>query len=354
MPKRHKFLHVVGARPNFMKAAPVIQALNTFSENVVLHTGQHTDAKMSDVVMEQLGLKPDVTLPHGNVQEMKINILKQFAEYDPEAVFVYGDVHSTLAGALAANHDGRKLYHVEAGLRSGDNSMPEEINRIVVDELSDVLFVTEKAGLENLQREVFGDLSAIHFVGNTMIDSLQRVWKTIPAKDKPRRKYVLMTLHRPSNVDDRENLRKVLETVDAIGTTVVFPVHPRTKKLLDLADYKNIEFVEPMDYVNFVTHMGHAEAVITDSGGVQEETTWLRVPCFTLRKNTERPCTIEVGTNTLVTDLKELLPAVRAALADGYKSESAIPEKWDGKAGERIAQAVKAEYSLLSAAQAGV
>jgi UDP-N-acetylglucosamine 2-epimerase (non-hydrolysing) len=333
-----------------MKAAPVIQALGAFSDNFVIHTGQHTDSKMSEIVMAQLGLKPHVMLPHGNVQEMKSNILKQFAEHDPEAVFVYGDVHSTLAGALAAHRDGRKLYHVESGLRSGDNGMPEEINRIVVDELSDVLFVTEQAGLDNLHREGFTDSSGIHFVGNTMIDSLKKVWESIPKKSTKQDKYILMTLHRPSNVDNGENLRKVLETVDAIGTTVIFPVHPRTKRLLGATNYKHIEFAEPMDYVNFVTAMAHAEAVVTDSGGVQEETTWLKVPCFTFRKNTERPCTISVGTNRLITNLDDLLPA----LSNGLEREAAIPEKWDGKAAERIAQIVNSEYSNLSAAEAGV
>jgi UDP-N-acetylglucosamine 2-epimerase (non-hydrolysing) len=338
-----------------MKAAPVIEALNKFSDNVVIHTGQHTDANMSDAVMSQLGLKADVTLSHGNVQQMKKNILQQLDLHEVHGVFVYGDVHSTLAGALAAHCSGHKLYHVESGLRSGDNSMPEEINRIVVDELSDVLFVTEPAAMANLEKEgLITPGTVTHFVGNTMIDSLKKIVEALPARNAQQNEgdYILMTLHRPSNVDDHESLKRILDAVESIGTKVIFPVHPRTRALLPKTGYRQINFIEPLLYSAFVSYMHHAKAVITDSGGVQEETTWLNVPCFTLRKNTERPCTIEVGTNMLITNLDLLGQSVKKVIAEGVRKSARIPEKCDGRAAERIAEIVKSEYIPIALAQA--
>jgi len=351
-------LHVVGARPNFMKVAPVLRALATRSgiQQTLVHTGQHYDANMSDVFFEQLGMPaPDVNLEvgSGSHAQQTAQIMSKFElvvlERKPDFVVVYGDVNSTVAAALVCAKLMVRVAHVEAGLRSYDRTMPEEINRIVTDRLADLLFTPSTDGDENLIREGV-DQGRIHFVGNVMIDTLIRMLpaarKCIPAELPDR--YALVTLHRPANVDDLDWLSSMLQTLGDIGEgmAVLFPVHPRTRQRLaeaklDRVNGDRLRLMEPLPYLDFLALQTRATVVITDSGGIQEETTFLGVPCLTVRENTERPVTISAGTNVLV----GRSPArIRAAVADvlaGNWVKGRVPELWDGHAAERIAAIIE-------------
>jgi UDP-N-acetylglucosamine 2-epimerase (non-hydrolysing) len=360
--------HVVGARPNFMKAAPVIRALRRVhnTRQLLVHTGQHYDANMSDVFFQQLDMpSPDVNLQvgSGSHAQQTAQIMSRFEtvllEHSPELVVVYGDVNSTVAATLVCSKLGIRVAHVEAGLRSFDRTMPEEINRLVTDQLADLLFVPSEDGRENLLREGIAP-DKIHLVGNVMIDTLQRMLpeavERIPSNLPAR--YVLVTLHRPSNVDDPIWLKSVLDALQSVAkdTPVLFPVHPRTRERLERAglDAKGMQFLEPMPYMEFLALQTKAFAVITDSGGIQEETTFLGIPCFTLRENTERPVTITLGTNTLVgRDLPSLQLHLDCLLA-GERKPWTIPPLWDGFASDRIADVISASIAPDHPLQASV
>jgi len=356
-----KILHVAGARPNFMKVAPVLRALESRgTENVLVHTGQHYDPNMSAAFFADLGLpEPDVHLEAGSgrhaVQTARImeRIEPVLLEHRPDLTVVVGDVNSTIAVALVCAKLLLPVAHVEAGLRSFDRTMPEEVNRVLTDQISDVLFTTSPEAEENLAREGL-PAERIRFVGNPMIDSLERHLHHARASDVLQRldleagKYVLVTLHRPANVDDAESLRRVLEALAEVArdTTVVFPIHPRTRANVSAHGLDDllirVRCVEPIGYIDFLRTMADAAAVLTDSGGIQEETTILGVPCLTFRDNTERPITVEMGTNRLIgTDPAAIAPSVREAITSD-RSEPQRPPLWDGKAGERIADEIVA------------
>lgn len=351
-----KVLHVVGARPNFMKIAPVYEGLKKYAniKQIILHTGQHFDYNMSDVFFEELGLpKPDINLEvnGGSVlNQIGNGILKMekvLLDLKPDLVCIYGDINATAFTSICASKMGIKIAHIEAGLRSFDKEMPEETNRIIADSLSDYLFTPSRDGNENLINEGKSE-NQIFLVGNVMIDTLK---KFIPkAKNTTFRfsvpnNFALATLHRPSNVDDKNNLLNLLSCLKEIGKECkfIFPMHPRTKAKLDeseVSNYKNILFVEPLSYFEFITLEQKAKFIITDSGGVQEESTYLGVPCFTLRANTERPITITVGTNILVGLNIQSLKENLEAFVNGKIKKASIPEFWDGHAGERIAKII--------------
>jgi UDP-N-acetylglucosamine 2-epimerase (non-hydrolysing) len=370
---------VAGARPNFMKIAPLFKRLSAVPdlETQIVHTGQHYDAAMSDVFFEQLGLpQPHISLtvgsaPHG---AQTGRVLERFEaalmEHQPSAVVVVGDVNSTLACALATAKlqytDGSRplLAHVEAGLRSGDRSMPEEVNRVLTDAISDVLFTTEESAAANLLRE---NVSAerIHFAGNVMIDCLVDAWPQIEARRAwedvglAPHAYGLVTLHRPANVDDPEALSGLVATFTDIARRLplIFPLHPRTRDRLasaGLGDSPRIRFIDPLGYLEFISLVSAARIVMTDSGGVQEESTFLRVPCLTLRDNTERPVTISHGTNTLVGSRPANL--ARTAFDTLARRDSAKPPPplWDGQASDRIVQVLRAAIGAQSGAPAGM
>jgi UDP-N-acetylglucosamine 2-epimerase (non-hydrolysing) len=384
-----KILTVVGARPNFMKVAPIIRTIRAHNEqggepgiqHVLVHTGQHYDALMSDCFFTELSLpKPDVHLGVGSGSQgaQTAEILKKFedvlANERPDVVIVVGDVTSTVACALAtakmpaaANKSRALVAHVEAGLRSFDRTMPEEINRIVTDHLADLLFVTEKSGLVNLRREGI-PAEKVFFVGNTMIDSLlafqdraedSHILEQLGLRTGGGRNgnsgsiqtYALLTLHRPANVDDPQAFREILEGISKLGEQMpmIFPVHPRTRKHVEQFDFQHyfqaevrdvqngIRMISPLGYLDFLCLMKHARLVLTDSGGIQEETTCLGVPCVTVRENTERPVTIERGTNILAgTGHESIREAIHSQLA--RKPHGEVPEKWDGKAASRIVE----------------
>ncbi len=344
-------LHVVGARPNFMKAAPVLRAIDgrNGTRQSLVHTGQHYDANMSDVFFQQLGLPdPDVNLAVGSGSQARqtAEIMMRFEsvvlERKPDLVVVYGDVNSTVAAALVCSKLETPIAHVEAGLRSFDRRMPEEINRLMTDQVSDFLFTPSEDGNENLEREGVSR-DKIHLVGNVMIDTLIRL---LPKAKFERLKlpehYVLVTLHRPSNVDNLNNLRALVGSLAAISEQIeiVFPVHPRTRKALagfDV-DFSRIHLLEPVPYLEFLSLQRAATAVITDSGGIQEETTYLGVPCLTVRENTERPVTVTVGTNILIGKDMDQLSKELQKILEGVRKQAQVPPLWDGCAGERIAK----------------
>lgn len=411
-----KIITVVGVRPNFMKAAPIIAAVreknaqlhsidptgsqanqSEWIEHILVHTGQHYDELMSNAFFADLHLPPpDLNLGVGSASHavQTAEIMKRFEEIvlqeRPDVVLVVGDVNSTLACALATakvsfdvNGARPLIGHVEAGLRSFDRSMPEETNRILTDQLSDLLFVTEESGLRNLRQEGISN-EKIHFVGNTMIDSLLALKdkvETSPILDKLGLRefagnqrstegadhYVLMTLHRPSNVDDPERFRNILLGLDELSQSypVIFPTHPRTRKKItqfalerffvsrvgtqrhggtvDVRSVRGIHLIDPLGYLDFLCLMKHAVLVITDSGGIQEETTCFRIPCVTVRENTERPVTVIYGTNTIAgTGTHSIRNAVKRQME--RRVDSRLPEKWDGKAGVRILEAVALEF----------
>ena len=354
-----KILHVVGARPNFMKAAPVMDALSKRGgvTQVLVHTGQHYDLNMSEVFFRQLGMpEPDFNLGVGSESHavQTAQIMMRFEEVvlseRPDLVLVYGDVNSTVAAALVCTKLGIRLGHVEAGLRSFDRTMPEEINRLLTDQIADMLFTPSVDGNENLAREGVSS-EKIHFVGNVMIDTLIRLLpeakgSKLKAEGLEDKNYALVTLHRPSNVDEPEMLIKIMKTLEEISEDlpVIFPIHPRTRRRLsDLklkTDNLNLRLIEPVGYLEFLALQKSATVVITDSGGIQEETTFLGVPCLTVRENTERPVTVEAGTNVLVgQDMKRLKKEVYKIL-DGKAKKGSVPPLWDGKASERIAEVV--------------
>jgi UDP-N-acetylglucosamine 2-epimerase (non-hydrolysing) len=354
MKKQISILCIVGARPNFMKIGPVVAALGKLGISAPLvHTGQHYDEAMNDRFFTDLGLpRPEVNLEVGSgthaqqTAEIMIRFEPVLDRFSPSAVLVVGDVNSTIACALVAAKKGIPVVHVEAGLRSYDRTMPEEINRILTDQLSDYLFTTEEDALGNLLKEGI-PAEKVFFVGNVMIDTLlSNLSRAKPLPDGLTGGHALVTLHRPSNVDDPQILTRLVDCLVKMSESlaIIFPVHPRTKSKLDASnltarlEQARITLLPPQGYLEMLGLMKSAKVVVTDSGGIQEETTALGVPCLTVRENTERPITIEKGTNTLVgIDPKDILAAFQDVLLTGGKA-GRIPDLWDGKAGERIAQ----------------
>jgi len=354
-----KIVSIVGTRPNFMKIAALVNEFRKHDvEHILVHTGQHYDTEMSKLFFDELEIpKPDINLEvgSGNHGEQIENIIMKIKEIltkeKPGLVIVVGDVNSTLAGAKAAHELGIKVAHVESGLRSFDKSMPEENNRIHTDKISDFLFTTEKSGDKNLMDE---DISKdkIFFVGNVMIDTLlkhkekAKQSKILEKLGLEENNYCILTLHRPSNVDKKEDFENILSILEKIQEKIkiVFPVHPRARKNIQLFDLdnkiksmKNLIITEPLGYLDFLFLMANSKLVLTDSGGIQEETTVLGVPCVTLRNNTERPVTVEQGTNLLVSiDKDKVVEKSLDAINDKIKLENRIPDLWDGKAAERI------------------
>ena len=358
---------IAGARPNFMKIAPIIDALEKRREmghNIdyrLVHTGQHYDKNMSENFFLQLGIPS----PHANLEsgggsqaEQTANIMVRFEKYllenSTDIVLVVGDVTSTLACSIVAKKMNTQVVHVEAGIRSYDLSMPEEINRMVTDAITDHFFTTSESANQNLIKSGV-NRERIHFVGNTMIDTLLKheknfqqpsIWRVADLKQGG---YFVLTLHRPSNVDAEQNLKDLLDTIirESKGLPIIFPVHPRTARNLQILGIQadNLFMTDPMAYLEFNYLVKHAKAVITDSGGITEETTVMQVPCFTLRNSTERPETVSIGTNELIgTDPLNLPPAFDRLFKDEWK-KGAIPELWDGKTGERIVDVLDQLYN---------
>jgi UDP-N-acetylglucosamine 2-epimerase (non-hydrolysing) len=366
-----KIINVVGARPNFMKVAPIVEAMQRRKREftpLVVHTGQHYDAAMSDAFFRDLDLpQPDVYLGVGSGSHaaQTAAVMERFEpvvlQEKPDWVLVVGDVNSTLACALVCVKLGVKVAHVEAGLRSRDRTMPEEINRLLTDQIADLLFTPSADADDNLRAEGIPP-ERIRLVGNVMIDSLlkhlPRSRKSTIRQDLQLEEYAVLTLHRPSNVDEPETLRRILEAIEKIGERlpVVFPVHPRTRKMIaesELADRfldaKELRLIDPLGYLDFLSLYSAARLVLTDSGGIQEETSVLGIPCLTLRENTERPITISLGTNRIVgTDPEKIIAAAFDALntsrSPSIREDSAIPASiplWDGHAAERIVDALR-------------
>ena len=362
-----KILHVVGARPNFMKVAPVIKALGNRDgvAQVLVHTGQHYDINMSDIFFSQLGIPaPDINLDVGSgshaVQTAQIMMCMEtvLLQEKPDLVLVYGDVNSTVAAALVCAKLLIPIGHVEAGLRSFDRTMPEEINRLLTDQAAELLFTPSVDGDENLMREGVTP-EKIHFVGNVMIDTLTRLlpaaetlWPKISSElNIEEKQYGLVTLHRPSNVDAPVVLSSIIKALGEISVNlpIIFPIHPRTRARirgtgLEIKTEGRLQLTEPIGYLDFLCLQQRAKLVITDSGGIQEETTFLGVPCLTVRENTERPVTVSIGTNILVgQNMMRLRTEISGILAGGAK-RGAVPPLWDGKASERIAAILVNRY----------
>jgi len=358
-----KILVIVGTRPNFIKVTQFKKAAIQFNFDLkIVHTGQHFDDKMANVFFEQFNLKPDYFLNtsqgldrEGLIAEITSSLEKLIKEtFTPDLVVVVGDVNSTLAGANAAKNCGLKLAHLESGLRSFDETMPEELNRILTDKISDYFFVTEQSGYDHLISEAHTK-DSIFFVGNTMIDTMVAFSKEIENSpilkelNLQEKQFVLMTMHRPATVDNKEGLQKLLEILTEVNKTykIVFPVHPRTTKNIEalglkekFAAIKGLIFTEPLGYFAFQKLIKHSKFILTDSGGIQEESTFLQVPCFTLRPNTERPITCTLGTNTLVPfEVKTILNYISQVESGTYK-KGQIPPLWDGKATQRAFEAI--------------
>ncbi|SRR5581483_4952724 len=359
-----KILHVVGARPNFMKAAAVMRAFSRrgLTQSLV-HTGQHYDGNMSDIFFQQLDLPtPDVNLGVGSgthvaqTAEIMLRLEAVLTERSPDLVIVYGDVNSTVAGALVASKLRIPVAHVEAGLRSYDRSMPEEVNRVLTDSIADLLFTPSSDANENLLREGI-DPTAIHLVGNVMVDTLVSL---LPRATRPAGipdRYALVTMHRPSNVDDLPWLTQMLITLRDISRhlPVLFPVHPRTRQKMasigwdDTGD-RPLRLLDPMPYLGFLRLQRYATLVITDSGGIQEETTFLGVPCLTVRDNTERPVTVSLGTNIVIgRDMGVLKREVNKIVLGHVKEGTSVP-LWDGHAAERIADVIAGKTAIAASA----
>jgi UDP-N-acetylglucosamine 2-epimerase (non-hydrolysing) len=360
-----KILHIVGARPNFMKIAPIMEEMARYPgqfEQVLAHTGQHYDDEMSQVFFDDLGIpRPDVYLGIGSdshagqTARVMLAFEPVLLEQRPDLVLVVGDVNSTLACALVATKLHVPVAHVEAGLRSFDRTMPEEINRMLTDQIADLLFTTERDAAENLLREGVAE-EKIHFVGNVMIDTLLRHKKRALALNvlekyglKPQ-SFALLTLHRPSNVDVPEVLSGILDALAEIQCRlpILFPAHPRTVRRIwefgfegRLAAMPALWVMKPLGYLEFLNLMTSARLVLTDSGGIQEETTILGVPCLTLRENSERPVTVTQGTNTVVGCDPRRIVAETVAILDGRSKTGQVPELWDGRAAERIVSVLR-------------
>ena len=365
-----KVINVVGARPNFMKVAPIVAAMKRRPAKflpLVVHTGQHYDSAMSDSFFHDLDLpQPDTHLGVGSGSHaaQTAAVMERFEPVvlreKPDWVLVVGDVNSTIACALVCVKLGVKVAHVEAGLRSRDRTMPEEINRLLTDQIADLLFTPSPDADENLVAEGI-PRERIRFVGNVMIDSLQKNLETARAlgtRDKlglAGVDYALLTLHRPSNVDARESFQRILSALEVISAKlpIVFPVHPRTRKTiaeLGLADrvdsIRDLRTIDPLGYLDFLNLSSSARLVLTDSGGIQEETTALGIPCLTLRENTERPITVKMGTNVIVgTDTSRIITEANAALNGAAKKAGSQPPLWDGRTSERILDALEEFHS---------
>ncbi len=360
-----KVINVVGARPNFMKVAPIVEAMKRREHQftpLVVHTGQHYDAMMSDAFFRDLELpEPDLFLNVGSGSHavQTAAVMEKFEpvllQEKPDWVLVVGDVNSTLACALVCVKLGVKVAHVEAGLRSRDRSMPEEINRLLTDQISDLLFTPSQDADDNLRAEGIPD-ERIRFVGNVMIDSLlkqverasnSKIRETLGVAGKD---YAVLTLHRPSNVDDRDTLARILNSLEEISQRlpIIFPLHPRTRKTIAefgmssrIERTQGLTLIDPLGYLDFLRLYSGARLVLTDSGGIQEETTVLGIPCLTLRENTERPITVEVGTNTIVgSDRGRIISAALAALNSSATENRRVPPLWDGQTADRILDAL--------------
>lgn len=351
---------MVGARPNFMKIAPIIRAMNKRKdriEHLLVHTGQHYDESMSDTFFKDLEIpQPDINLGIGSdshaVQTGRIMIEfeKVLLKHEPDLIVVVGDVNSTVAGSLVATKMGIKVAHVEAGLRSSDRTMPEEINRILTDSIADYLFTTEASGNKNLRNEGIPE-GKIFFVGNVMIDALLFCLNKIKNAGLPfdglkEKEYAIVTLHRPSNVDEPERLKKILDMLYEISKELmlVIPLHPRTRKNIEsfgmnemlVSLEQNAVIAKPIGYLEMLRLNSAAKLIITDSGGLQEESTYLGVPCITLRENTERPSTVEIGTNSIVGNNMVLFHETFERIMSNQYNGGGVPPLWDGQASERI------------------
>ena len=353
-----KITLIAGARPNFMKIAPIIHAIKKAQDEGkaiqyrLVHTGQHYDEKMSETFFKQLNIPhPDVNLACGGGSQAEqtaaimLAFEKEVLANPTDLVMVVGDVTSTMACSIVAKKLNIQVAHVEAGIRSWDRTMPEEINRMLTDSITDYFFTTSTLAGDNLLNEGHRN-DQIYFVGNVMIDTLRanesrfqkpEVWNRFSLKEK---QYLVMTMHRPANVDEESKLKEFIDSIDnnTNGLPVIFPIHPRTKGILEKAGIQmnNIHLVDPLGYLEFNYLVKYAKGVLTDSGGITEETTVMNVPCITLRDNTERPETIDIGTNELIgTDPKKIKPALEKLLSGDWK-QGQVPEKWDGKAAERI------------------
>jgi len=353
---------IAGARPNFMKIAPIIDAILKAAEqgeNIsyrLIHTGQHYDKNMSESFFEQLGIpNPDVNLNAGGGSQAEqtaaimIGYEKLLISEKPSLCLVVGDVTSTMACAIVAQKLHVPVAHVEAGIRSGDWTMPEEINRLVTDAITNYFFTTSQIANENLGKSGVGD-ERIFFVGNTMIDTLLKhkrrlrkpvFWDEFRLAEGS---YIVMTLHRPANVDQEEKLKELIQEIidNSLDLPLIFPVHPRTKKIMENLgiSHERLHMIEPLGYLEFNYLVERAKCVVTDSGGITEETTVMGIPCMTLRDNTERPETVFIGTNELIgTDPKAIAPALKILFSGNWK-KGGIPELWDGKTGDRIVKAI--------------
>ena len=358
-----KIINIVGARPNFMKIAPLMDVYKTCPEidPILVHTGQHYDEKMSSLFFDELSIpKPDINLGIGSASHavQTAEIMKAFeivvAEQKPDLVIVVGDVNSTIACGLVAVKMGIKLAHVEAGLRSFDRTMPEEINRLLTDSISDLLFCSEQSGVDNLRKEGIPE-EKIFLAGNVMIDTLQKNREEAEKSvilDKLRLNgdgFAVMTLHRPANVDNSQVFGQILDALEIIqkDIPIIFPIHPRTKNnLLSTAlgrrvqEMPGLRLIDPLGYLDFLKLMSNAYVVLTDSGGIQEETTILKVPCLTLRENTERPVTTEYGSNQLVGIDTEKIISAYEQVANGVNMDYKVPPLWDGRTAERIVEII--------------
>jgi UDP-N-acetylglucosamine 2-epimerase (non-hydrolysing) len=364
-----KVLIVIGTRPNFIKVTQFKKESALFPniDLKIVHTGQHYDEKMADIFFSQFNLVPDyfLNITHGSAVSQIADIMVKLEnlvnnDFKPDLMIVVGDVNSTLAGALTANKLGIKMAHLESGLRSFDETMPEEFNRIITDNLADHFFVTEPSGLKHLLSDGKKE-SRVHFVGNTMIDTLVAFQNEIEASDildklnLESSPFVLLTMHRPATVDSEEGLNKLLVLIETLSKKykIVFPIHPRTLKKLEEFKLKdrveknsNLKLTEPLDYFAFQKLIKYSKFILTDSGGIQEESTFVKVPCLTLRPNTERPVTVTEGTNTLVTFDLEVILGLIAQIENGTYKKGVIPHNWDGQSTKRIFEIISKIVSV--------
>jgi UDP-N-acetylglucosamine 2-epimerase (non-hydrolysing) len=357
-----KIICVAGARPNFVKIAPLLRELDKRKElhTILVHTGQHYDKMMSDSFFKDLEIRePDYNLGigSGSHAEQTARVLVGFEQTclkeKPDLVIVVGDVNSTVPCALVAKKMGIKVAHVESGLRSFDEAMPEEVNRLLTDRISDYLFVSEESGIENLKHEGTDD-KKIFFVGDIMIDSLVaslgKKTDSIERLGLKDEEYCVVTIHRPSNVDTKDDLEKTLDLLNCVDMLVVWPVHPRTRKNMEtfglLKKTEKLMLLEPLGYLDFMTLMSGAKAVLTDSGGIQEETTYLNIPCLTLRRNTERPSTIDNGTNQLIETKDELKECIKK-IKQGHWKKKGSCDLWDGQTSRRIVDVIVEKMSEI-------